>query len=144
MIGWNARMDGFQGAVLGVKLPYLPAWTDARRKNASLYNSLLADVPTVIPPHEAEYAKHVYHVYAIRTRNRNALIDALAGNGISCGIHYPVPLHLQEAYQGLGYAKGAFPIAEKCADEFVSLPMYPELPEESIIYVVDKIKEHFC
>lgn len=142
LVGWNARMDGFQGAVLGVKLPYLPAWTDARRSHAALYNTLLADVANVITPHEAKYAKHVYHIYAIRIRSRDALIKALADNGISCGIHYPVPLHLQKAYQHLGYGKGDFPIAEKCADEFVSLPMYPELPEESIRYVVEKIKEY--
>ena len=140
IVGWNARMDGFQGAVLSVKLPHLPAWTDARRKNAALYDALLADVSGVITPPVAEYAKHVYHVYAIRTHNRDALMTALAKQGISCGIHYPVPLHLQEAYQDLGYKTGDFPVAEKCANEFVSLPMYPELPEESIRYVVEKIK----
>ena len=141
IVGWNARMDGFQGAVLSVKLPYLPGWTDARRKNAALYNSLLADVSEVTTPYVAEYAKHVYHVYAIRTQNRDAFMEALANQGISCGIHYPVPLHLQEAYQDLGYKEGDFPIAEKCANEFVSLPMYPELPGESIRYVVEKIKD---
>ena len=143
IVGWNARMDGFQGAVLSVKLPHLPAWTEARRKNATLYDSLLEDIPEVITPHAADYARHVYHVYAIRTRNRDAFMAALSEQGISCGIHYPVPLHLQEAYQNLGYKKGDFPIAEKCADEFVSLPMYPELPEDSIYYVAEKIKEYF-
>ena len=141
IVGWNARMDGFQGAVLSVKLPYLPAWTDARRKNAALYDSLLANVSEIITPHVEEYAKHVYHVYAIRTQNRDAFMKALVEQGISCGIHYPVPLHLQEAYQDLGYKEGDFPITEKCANEFVSLPMYPELPEESIHYVVEKMKE---
>ena len=141
IIGWNARMDGFQGAVLSVKLPHLPAWTEARRRNASLYDELLADIPSVITPPVADYAKHVYHVYAIRTRNRDAFISALAEQSISCGIHYPVPLHLQKAYSFLGYRKGDFPVAEKCADEFVSLPMYPELTEEMIRYVVEKVKE---
>jgi dTDP-4-amino-4,6-dideoxygalactose transaminase len=143
IIGWNARMDGFQGAVLGVKLPYLPAWTDSRRKNSALYDTLLADVPEVITPHAAEYAKHVYHIYAVRTRNRDDFITALAQQGITCGIHYPVPLHLQEAYKDLGYSKGDFPIAEKCAAEFVSLPMYAELPEKSIRYVVEEIRGFF-
>lgn len=141
IVGWNTRMDGFQGAVLSVKLPLLPAWTDARRKNAKLYNELLAGVPEVIIPLEADYAKHVYHVYAIRTKKRDDFMKVLAEQGVSCGIHYPVPLHLQEAYQFLGYGEGDFPVAEKCAREFVSLPMFPELTEEQVRYVVEKIKE---
>jgi dTDP-4-amino-4,6-dideoxygalactose transaminase len=141
IIGWNTRMDGFQGAVLDVKLPHLPVWTDARRRNAKLYNELLKDVPQIILPVEADYAKHVYHVYAIRTQNRDKLINTLSEQGITCGIHYPVPLHLQEAYKFLGYTEGDFPIAEKYAQEFVSLPMFPELGEEDIRYIAEKIKE---
>lgn len=141
IIGWNGRMDGFQGAVLSVKLPHLPQWTEARRKNAALYDELMADVSTVTTPPVADYAKHVYHVYAIRTKNRDLFMEDLAAHGIACGIHYPVPLHLQEAYRFLGYKEGAFPVAEKCANEFVSLPMYPELTEEMIHYVVGRIKD---
>lgn len=141
IVGWNGRMDGFQGAVLDVKLPHLLSWTDARRNNARLYNELLAEVPGITTPHEAEYGKHVYHVYAIRTENRDTLINDLAAQGITCGIHYPVPLHLQDAYQALGYKQGDFPVAEKCAREFISLPMFPELTRESIQYVADTIKE---
>ena len=141
IIGWNTRMDGFQGAVLDVKLPHLPTWTHARRRNAQLYNKLLKDIPQITLPFEADYAYHVYHIYAIRAQNRNQLINYLAEQGITCGIHYPVPLHLQEAYQFLGYTEGDFPIAEKCAQEFVSLPMFPELDEESIRYIAAKIKE---
>ncbi|GAB6192894.1 DegT/DnrJ/EryC1/StrS family aminotransferase [Desulfocastanea catecholica] len=141
IIGWNTRMDGFQGAVLDVKLPHLPAWTDARRKNAKLYNQLLKNVTQITLPFEADYAQHVYHIYAIRAQNRDKLINKLAEQGITCGIHYPVPLHLQEAYQFLGYTEGDFPIAEKCAQEFVSLPMFAELEEESIRYIAKKIKE---
>ena len=141
IVGWNTRMDGFQGAVLDVKLPLLEGWTDARRNNAKLYNELLTDIPEITLPFEADYAKHVYHVYAIRTQNRDTLIENLAEQGITCGIHYPVPLHLQEAYDFLGYDKGDFPVAEKCAREFVSLPMFPELPAESIRYVAEKIKK---
>ncbi len=140
IIGWNTRMDGFQGAVLDVKLPHLPAWTAARRNNAQLYNEPLKNISGITVPLEAEYAKHVYHVYAIRSVNRDSLIKSLADQGISCGIHYPVPLHLQEAYNFLGYRNGDFPIAEKCAEEFVSLPMFPELSEEEVSFIADKIK----
>jgi len=140
MIGWNARMDGFQGAVLSVKLKHLPGWNDARRKNAQLYNDLLANVKSVITPAEADYARHVYHIYAIRAQNRDALIRGLAEKGIFCGIHYPVPIHLQGAYKLLGYEKGDFPIAEKCAEEVVSLPMFPELTREQIKHVAHEIE----
>ena len=103
IIGWNGRMDGFQGAVLNVKLKHLPAWNDARRKNAKLYNELFADADEVVTPVETAYARHIYHVYAIRVQNRGELMSALAEQGVSCGIHYPVPVHLQEAYEHLGY-----------------------------------------
>ncbi len=140
LIGWNGRMDGFQGAVLSVKLKYLATWNKARRKNAQLYNNLLADVDGVITPIEVDYAKHVYHIYAIRTENRNALIRALGEKDISCGIHYPVPIHLQDAYKFLGYRKGSFPIAEKCAKQLASLPIFPELSQEQIERVCHEIK----
>ena len=139
MIGWNGRMDGFQGAVLSVKLKHLPAWNKARRKNALLYNELLAETDDVITPVEADYAKHIYHVYAIRTQNRDELMSSLAAENISCGIHYPVPVHLQEAYAHLGYGKDSFPVAEKCANEFVSLPMFAELKPEQIETVTREI-----
>ena len=90
---------------------------------------------------EADYAKHVYHIYAVRTKNRDALMNALAEKGIFCGIHYPIPVHLTEAYQFLGLSKGNFPITERCAEELVSLPMFPELIEHQIKQVVDRIKE---
>lgn len=140
LIGWNARMDGFQGAVLSVKLKYLDEWNKSRRENAKYYNELLAKVYDIIVPTEADYATHIYHVYAVRTRNREALMAALAENEISCGIHYPIPLHLQPAYSSLGYNKGDFPVAEKCCEQLVSLPMFPELTSEQIEYVVEKIK----
>jgi dTDP-4-amino-4,6-dideoxygalactose transaminase len=140
IIGWNARMDGLQGAVLSAKLKHLPIWNEARRKNARLYNDLLARVDGVITPIEADYAKHVYHIYAIRTKNRDALIRALAEKDVSCGIHYPVPIHLQEAYKFLGHKKGSFPITEKCVEELLSLPMFPELSQEQIERVCHEIK----
>ena len=140
IVGWNGRMDGFQGAVLDIKLPDPPCPNVVRNVRTALYNDLLDNVSEVITPFEADYAKHVYHVYAIRTQNRDVLMKDLSEQGITCGIHYPVPLHLQEAYQFLGYGQGDFPVAETCAREFISLPMYPELPEESIRYVAEKIK----
>ncbi|MCP4695289.1 MAG: DegT/DnrJ/EryC1/StrS family aminotransferase [Gammaproteobacteria bacterium] len=140
MVGWNARMDGFQGAVLSVKLKHLPAWTDARRKNAQRYDALLADAAGIITPAEADWAKHVYHLYPIRTQKRDALMEYLVKQDIFCGIHYPVPLHLQEAYKALGYSKGSFPITEKIAAEQVSLPMFPELTEAQQEKVSEEIK----
>ena len=141
MIGWNSRMDGVQGAVLSVKLKYLQDWNEARRKNAKMYNDALADVDDVVRPHEADYAKHVYHVYAVRVQNRDALISALTKEDIHCGIHYPVPLHLQEVYLNLGYKKGTFPISEKVASEILSLPMYPEITYDQQKKVNDKVQE---
>jgi len=139
LIGWNARMDGLQGAVLNVKLKHLPAWNEARRKNAQLYNDLLTAVDSVITPVEADCTRHIYHVYAIRTQDRDVLVRALAEKGVSCGIHYPVPIHLQEAYRFLGYRRGSFPVAEKCAQELASLPMFPELSQEQIESVCHEI-----
>ncbi len=141
MIGWNARMDGLQGAILSVKLKYLPGWNEARRKNAQLYDELLADADGILPPVPADYAKHVYHIYAIRVKNSEALLKSLAEKDIHCGIHYPLPVHLQEAYRFLGLGQGSFPVAEKCASELVSLPMYAELSKEQIDYVVTEIKD---
>lgn len=140
IIGWNARMDGIQGAVLSVKLKRLESWNEARRKNANLYNELLSNADGVTTPVEADYAKHVYHIYAIRVQNRDELISKLAEKDIASGIHYPVPIHLQEAYSFLGQGKGSFLVAEKCAGEFVSLPMFPELTGEQIEYVSDNVK----
>jgi dTDP-4-amino-4,6-dideoxygalactose transaminase len=139
-IGWNARMDGLQGAILSVKLKHLSDWNEKRRRNAALYADLLADSNGIAAPQEAPDRKHVYHVYAIRTQARDALMKALAENDIFCGIHYPVPIHLQEAYRSLDIRNGGFPIAEACACELVSLPMYPELTHKQIHYVADEIK----
>jgi dTDP-4-amino-4,6-dideoxygalactose transaminase len=140
MIGWNARMDGIQGAILSVKLKYLNTWNEARRKNAQIYNGLLANVDGIITPVDADCSKHVYHIYAIRYKDRDALIKTLAEKEIFCGIHYPVPIHLQDAYKFLGKGKGSFPVAEKCAEEFVSLPMFAELTGEQIERVTSEIK----
>ncbi len=139
LVGWNARMDGLQGAILSVKLRYLNAWNEARRKNAALYNDLLIEDQGIIIPYEAPGAKHVYHVYAIRAQDREALLRVLAEKEVHCGIHYPVPIHLQDAYQDLGYHHGSFPVAERCAAEFLSLPMFPELTSRQIEHVASEI-----
>jgi dTDP-4-amino-4,6-dideoxygalactose transaminase len=141
VVGWNGRMHGLQGAILSVKLKYLKSWTEARRRNAVKYNELLAKVEGISIPIEADYAKHVYHLYVACLRNRDALMTTLAEKGIQCGIHYPVPLHLQEAYQSLGKKEGSFPVAEDFANQLVSLPMFPELTEEQIEYVVCNITD---
>jgi dTDP-4-amino-4,6-dideoxygalactose transaminase len=140
VVGWNARMDGFQGAVLSVKLKYLPQWNEARRNNAAIYNKLFTGVEGIITPIEMAYAKHVYHVYALRVKNRDALITALGEKGIGTNVHYPVPVHLQNAYEFLGLKQGSYPVAEKCASEFVSLPMFAELTEEQISYTAAAVK----
>lgn len=145
VVGWNARMDGIQGAVLRVKLKHLDKATAARRDHAARYGSLLAGEEQLCLPHEATGRKHVYHIYPVRVRGaspkrRDAMIEALARRGVQCGIHYPIPVHLQEAYAHLGLAKGSFPVAERCADEFISLPMFPELTPDQIETVARELK----
>jgi len=127
MIGWNDRMDGLQGAVLSVKLKHLDEWNDARRERAGFYDELLEDLPHIVLPREAPYARHIYHIFAVRVPHRDKLLATLNAQGIGCGIHYPVPIHLQKAYEFLGYRRGSFPVAEKSAQEVLSLPMYPEM-----------------
>jgi dTDP-4-amino-4,6-dideoxygalactose transaminase len=141
LVGWNGRMDGIQGAVLKVKLRYLDEANAARRKNAERYATHLGDVPGVRLPVEAEYARHVYHVYAVRVAGRDAVMGRLRASGIGCGIHYPIPLHLQGAYRDAGRGEGTFPVAETCAREFLSLPMYPELTEEQIAHVAKVLRD---
>jgi dTDP-4-amino-4,6-dideoxygalactose transaminase len=141
LVGWNARMDGLQGAILSVKLNHLPAWTEARRRNAKLYNERLGNTDGIVIPMESSDNKHVYHIYAIRVQDPDFLIKSLAEKDIHCGIHYPISLHLQEAYLYLGLDKGSFPVSEKVQAEFVSLPMFPELTIEQIDYVASEIKK---
>lgn len=133
--GYNYRMDGIQGAILRVKLQHLEAWTEARRAHANMYNELLADydvqTPTALP-----YNRHVYHIYAICSPQRDALQKALKTQGIWTGIHYPIPVHIQEAYADLGYQQGQFPVTEQIANTELSLPMYAELPDVAINQVV--------
>jgi dTDP-4-amino-4,6-dideoxygalactose transaminase len=131
LAGYNYRMEGMQGAILRVKLRHLEKWTEARRAHAARYGTLLADTGLGLPT-EAPPSRHVYHVYAVRTREREALMKALGEQGIQTGIHYPVPVHLQPAYADPRWGKGSFPISEKAADEVMSLPMYPEMTEDHL------------
>ena len=134
--GFNYRLEGIQGSILNVKLKYLERWTEARRDHAALYDRLLDGMAT---PAARSNSRHVYHVYAIRSSNRAELQNDLAAEGIQTGIHYPVPVHLMDAYRELGYGAGTFPEAEKAASEVLSLPMYPELSGEQIRTVAQAV-----
>ena len=137
--GYNYRMEGIQGAVLRVKLRHLEAWTEARRTVAASYNELLAD-SGVQTPEAMHYSLHVYHIYAIRTRQRSEWQQALQAKGIQTGIHYPIPVHLLPAYADLGYSKGDFPHSEQAADEVLSLPMHADLSRAQCEEVSEAIK----
>src|SRR5436309_11830296 len=141
LMGWNCRMDGIQAAVLSIKLRHLDEANSLRRKHATEYSQALAGIDEVLTPFEAMYARHVYHVYAIRVQERDVIARNLQEKGVGCAVHYPVPIHLQEAFRNLGYKKGAFPIADSLSDQFLSLPMFPELTKEQIEYVVRCVTE---
>ena len=125
--GYNYRMEGIQGAILRVKLRHLEAWTEARRAHAAQYSELLDGIGRRRRPQAMAYARHVYHVYAVRTQAARGLQKALQERGVQTGIHYPIPVHLLPAYAELGYKPGDFPHSEQAADEVLSLPMFPEL-----------------
>lgn len=135
VIGGNFRMNAFQGAVLGVKLKLLDAWNKQRKVKAKKYSENLSELEFLDLPSEAEYNKHVYHLYVIKAKNRDNLREFLARKNIGTGIHYPIPIHLQKAYNWLMVKKGSFPISEKVAEEILSLPMFPELSSEEIEHV---------
>ncbi len=137
--GFNYRMEGIQGAILRVKLRHLDAWTEARRQHAASYDRYLEDAGVTLPV-EAPYARHVYHVYAVRTPKRDALQAAVQAQGIQTGIHYPIPVHLQKAYGGFGYGVGDLPVTEKAAAELLSLPMFPELQQTQIEAVAAAVR----
>jgi dTDP-4-amino-4,6-dideoxygalactose transaminase len=141
VIGWNCRMDGIQAAVLSVKLPYLESGNSLRRTHALQYNRAFDGTGEVVTPFEAPYSQHVYHVYAIRVEERDEVTRFLKERAIQCAVHYPVPIHLQKAYQDLGYKTGSLPISEQIARELISLPMFPELTEAQINMVVLATKE---
>ena len=150
-VGWNARMDGFQGAILSVKLKYIDKWNHARRAVARRYHALfhatgLVEAGTrpvhgVILPHEVPGSHHVWHQYVIRTNRRDELRAFLADRQIGSEIYYPAPLHMQEALKGLGYGEGSFPEAERAAREVLALPIFPELREDEQQTVVRAVAE---
>ena len=139
--GFNYRMEGMQGAILGVKLHYLEQWTEARRAHASRYDSLLRG-SGVETPAVMSYSRHVYHIYGVRTPRRDALQQRLTTLGIQTGLHYPIPVHLLKAYADLGYTRGDFPHSEHAAAEVLSLPMYAELSDAQIEEVSAAIAEN--
>ena len=143
IIGHNYRMAGIQGAILDVKLKYLDEWTDIRRRNADLYRKYLSNCKEIILPEEMPGAKHVYHLFVIRARKRDELMNYLKDNEIYTGLHYPIPCHLQNAYKSLGYKEGDFPISEKYSKEILSLPMSEQLKENEIEFVSDNIREFY-
>ncbi len=141
LMGWNSRMDSIQAAVLRIKLRHLDAENNARRNHARCYDAGLADLPGVVIPACATDREHVHHLYVIRVQKREQVLKAMAANGIQCGVHYPVPVHLQPACADLDYSHGDFPVSERCANEFLSLPMFPELTPRQIGCVARAVEQ---
>ena len=140
--GLNSRLDELQAAVLRVKLKYLDQWNEERRRKASIYTKLLEGTEIVCPT-EKELVHHAYHLYVIRTKRRDSLQVFLKEKGIGTLIHYPTPIHLQNAYKHLGYCRGDLPRTEQCSQEILSLPFFPEMAEPQIEDVVNKIRHFF-
>jgi dTDP-4-amino-4,6-dideoxygalactose transaminase len=140
IIGHNSRLDEIQAAILRVKLKYLDQWNESRRSHANKYNELLGEISGIETPTEKDFASHIYHLYVIRHEKRDELREWLNSKGVATGIHYPKPIHLQNAYKHLGYGEGSFPITERYSKEVLSLPMFPELTEEEIDTVVKLIE----
>jgi dTDP-4-amino-4,6-dideoxygalactose transaminase len=141
LIGYNSRLDGIQAAVLRVKLKYLDKWVDGRRAHAKQYGDLLSGIQGLTLPVEKPGAKHSYYVYVIRVANRESVMEKLKEKGCGCGIHYPVPLHLQPAFAALGGKEGDHPVAERYAKEIVSIPMFPELTEAQVAEAAGIIRD---
>jgi dTDP-4-amino-4,6-dideoxygalactose transaminase len=139
VVGMNARLDELQAVVLRAKLPHLQEWNDQRRSHAALYGELLRETPAITPV-ECPENRHVYHLYVIRVPQRDKLQAWLKDRGVSTGVHYPLPVHLQKATEDLGYRPGDLPVTERVAAEILSLPMYPELTDEEIAYVAGSIR----
>jgi dTDP-4-amino-4,6-dideoxygalactose transaminase len=142
-VGFNYRMEGIQGAVLGIKLKHLPAWTAERQRVAKRYSELLKDTPLQLPVQPAN-TESVWHLYVVRHPRRDELKAHLEANGVGCALHYPLPLHLQKCYASLGHKQGDFPNSEKSASQCLSLPIYPELTDAQILRVVEVVKSFFA
>ena len=141
--GYTGRLDAIQAAILRVKLRRLTAWNEMRRRAARRYGEALRGIAGIEPPVEPEYAKSVFHLYAVQAEDRDGLREALAAAGIGVGMHYPTPVHLQEAYRSLGHVEGEFPVAERVAAHTLSLPMFPELTQAQVAEVVGAVAR-FC
>lgn len=141
--GYNGRLDAIQATILRAKLQRLAAWNEMRRRAAAWYGETLRGIAGVDPPVEPEYARSVFHLYAVQAEDRDGLREALAAAGIGVGMHYPTPVHLQEAYRSLGHRVGAFPVAERVAAHTLSLPMFPELTRAQVAEVVAAVR-YFC
>jgi len=138
--GYTARLDALQAGFLRVQLPHLAVWTEQRRQVAQWYRDALGVQDRVRLPDEAAYGKHVYHLFVVRTERRRELQRFLQTRGVGTGLHYPVPLHLQRAYEHLGYGTGAFPVTERASATLLSLPMFPEMTQDQVGRVADAIK----
>jgi dTDP-4-amino-4,6-dideoxygalactose transaminase len=142
IMGFNSRLDNLHAAVLRIKLKYLDKWNNQRRENAKIYKELFGNTPSVVVPNP-DRDDHIYHLYAILAEKRDKLAEFLKTRGISTGMHYPIPIHLQECYKSLGHHQGDFPATEHYAAHTLSLPMYPELSRDQIKWVGDSIKEFY-
>ncbi len=142
-LGYNYRMEGFQGAVLGVKLPHLSAWNAARRRISERYTERLQGLPGIVLPREAEGRRHVWHVYSVLLDERDRVRAELAECGVQTAIYYPIPLHLQPCFSNLGHQPGEFPAAESAARRQLALPIYPEMPDEDVEAVCEALKAVF-
>jgi dTDP-4-amino-4,6-dideoxygalactose transaminase len=141
MEGYNGRLDAIQAGILGIKLQHLPEWTESRRAAAARYRELLSADGTIAPPYEPDWSRAVYHLFVVRVEDRAEVMQHMSAAGIGTGIHYPIPLHLQNAYADLGHAEGSFPVAERVAKEILSLPMFPGLGLEQQERVVHQLTE---
>jgi dTDP-4-amino-4,6-dideoxygalactose transaminase len=141
MEGYNGRLDTIQASILRLKLSALPEWNIQRRYKAKIYSELLSSIDGLVLPFEPSWAQAVYHLYVVRVQDRQGMQNSLRAAGIGTGIHYPIPLHLQKAYRGLGYGAGDFSIAERVASEILSLPMFPQLAFNDQVTVAQKLKE---
>jgi dTDP-4-amino-4,6-dideoxygalactose transaminase len=139
--GWNCRMDGIQAAILRLKLRDLDRNNTRRREISARYSEALEGLPNLVLPATDPRGSHVHHQFVIRVPDRPKFMAELLEKGIASSIHYPIPIHLQDAYAHLGFGPGSFPVAERCAEEFVSLPIYPELSPPQINAVIDAVAE---
>jgi dTDP-4-amino-4,6-dideoxygalactose transaminase len=141
-LAYNRRLDTLQAAILRVKLRYLDQWNEARRRIATIYAAGLRKTAVTLSEVSAD-VEHVYHLFVVRSAARAALREYLTSNGVDTGLHYPIPIHLQQAYRHLGYRPGDFPESERAAEEVLSLPMYPEMAPAQAEYVINKIQSYW-